>query len=139
MPRIAGVDIPKEKRIETALIYIMGIGRSNVQKILAQAKVDPNKRTRDLVANEIARLQKVIDTYPTEGEIRKIVRENIQRLERIGSYRGLRHSQNLPTRGQQTKTNARTKRGKRKTIGALKKKDQAKFKTEAIRKDEDKE
>ena len=138
MPRIAGVDIPKEKRIETALTYIMGIGKSNVQKILAQAKINPDKRTHDLVANEITRLQKVIDTYPTEGKVRKIVRENIQRLERIGSYRGLRHSQNLPTRGQQTKTNARTKRGKRKTIGALKKKDSTKFNPKTVDKDEKK-
>ena len=138
MPRIAGVDIPKEKRIEIALTYIMGIGRSNVKKILTQAKVNPDKRTQDLVADEITRLQKVIDIYPTEGKVRKIVRENIQRLKRIGSYRGLRHSQNLPTRGQQTKTNARTKRGKRKTIGALKKKDLAKFKTKGVSENEEK-
>ena len=138
MPRIAGVDIPKEKRIEIALTYIMGIGRSNVQKILTKAKVDPNKRTLDLTPHEVARLQKVIDSYPTEGAVRTMLRENIQRLKRIGSYRGLRHSQNLPVRGQKTKTNARTKRGKRKTIGAIKKKEVAKFKTTVERENEKK-
>lgn len=137
MPRIAGVDLPEEKRIEIALTYIMGIGRSNVVKILTAAKVDPDTRARDLNPEEVTRLQKVVDTYPTEGEIRKQVRENIQRLKRIGSYRGLRHSQNLPVRGQRTRSNARTKRGKRKTIGAMKKKDISKFKSRIERKGEE--
>lgn len=138
MPRIAGVDIPEEKRVETSLTYITGVGNFTAQKILDQTKIDPNKRARDLTADEVARLQKAVDQYPTEGEIRKTVRENIQRLKRIGSYRGLRHSQGLPVRGQQTRTNARTKRGKRKTIGAIKKKDLAKFKTAQQREDEKK-
>lgn len=129
MPRIAGVDIPEEKRIEISLTYIVGIGNFISKKILEQTKISPDKRTRDLTPQEIARLQKVIDQYPTEGEVLKIVRENIQRLKRIGCYRGLRHTQNLPVRGQRTRTNARTKRGKRKTIGATKKKEMAKFKT----------
>lgn len=121
MPRIAGVDIPEEKRIEIALTYIIGIGGSNVQKILAEAKVEPDTRARDLRPEEVTRLQKAVDKYPTEGKIKSLVREDIQRLKRIGSYRGLRHSQGLPVRGQRTRTNARTKRGKRKTVGAMKK------------------
>lgn len=137
MPRIAGIDLPEEKRIEIALTYIMGIGRSNVAKILTAAKVNPDTRACDLTPKEVTRLQKVVDTYPTEGEIRKQVRENIQRLKRIGSYCGLRHSQNLPVRGQRTRSNARTKRGKRKTIGAMKKKDLSKFKSTIERKGEE--
>lgn len=127
MPRIAGVDIPEKKRIEAALTYIMGVGTNNVRKILATAKVNPDQQASKLTPEEVARLQKTIDTYPTEGEIRKQVRENIQRLQRIGTYRGLRHSQGLPVRGQRTKTNARTKRGKRKTVGALKKEEMLKI------------
>ena len=127
MPRISGVDIPEKKKIEIALTYIMGIGRSNVRKVLEKAKIDPVKRTHQLTSEEIARLQKTIDSYPTEGEVRKQVRESIQRLQRIGAYRGIRHAQGLPSRGQQTRTNARTKRGKRKTVGALKKEDAMKL------------
>ncbi len=127
MPRIAGVDIPEKKRIEVALTYIMGIGPNNVRKILETAKVNPDQRTSKLTPEEVARLQKTIDAYPSEGEIKKQVRENIQRLQRIGAYRGLRHSQGLPVRGQRTRTNARTKRGKRKTVGALKKEDMLKM------------
>lgn len=127
MPRIAGVDIPEKKRIEAALTYIMGVGTNNVRKILATAKVNPDQQASKLTPEEVARLQRTIDTYPTEGEIRKQVRENIQRLQRIGTYRGLRHSQGLPVRGQRTKTNARTKRGKRKTVGALKKEEMLKI------------
>lgn len=135
MPRIAGVDIPEKKRIEIALTYIMGIGRNNVKKLLAKASVDPDKRVYQLTSEEVAQLQKAIDGFATEGEVRKQIRENIQRLKRIGSYRGLRHSQNLPARGQQTKTNARTKRGKRKTVGALKKEDMLKME-KRVKKDE---
>lgn len=136
MPRIAGVDLPEEKRIEIALTYITGIGRSNVKKVLTKAKVDPDTRARDLNPDEVTRLQKAVDVYPTEGKLKSQVRENIQRLKRIGSYRGLRHSQNLPVRGQRTRTNARTKRGKRRTIGAMKKKDLAKFKSKVERESE---
>lgn len=136
MPRIAGVDIPEEKRVVVALTYIMGIGRSNVYQLLNQAGVDPSVRVKQLTPNQITRLQKAVDTVPTEGEVRKQVRENIQRLKRIGSYRGLRHSQNMPTRGQKTRTNARTKRGKRKTVGALKKKELAKIQSRTESKDE---
>lgn len=121
MPRLVGVNIPDNKKTDIALTYIYGIGRKNVNQILARAKVDGGKRAKDLTGEEIARLQKVIETIPTEGVLRKIVSENIKRLKQIGTYRGLRHLANLPVRGQRTRSNARTKRGKRMTVGALKK------------------
>lgn len=127
MPRIAGVDIPDQKRTEIALTYIFGVGRNNVQSILDETGIDPNKRAKTLSAEEISKLQRVIDRINTEGELRKQIRENIQRLTRIGSYKGLRHGFGLPVRGQRTRTNARTKRGKRKTVGALNKKEAAKL------------
>jgi len=129
MPRISGAEIPQEKRIETALTYIYGIGRKLANDILSKAKVDPSKRAKDLTDNEISKLQKIIDTIPTEGALRKKIQEDIKRLKDIGCYRGIRHLQNLPVRGQRTRSNARTKRGKRVTIGALKK--EALTKTEA--------
>lgn len=119
--RIVGVDIPDYKRIEAALPYLYGIGRSNVHKILSQANVDGNKRTKDLSEEEVNRIQKALETYATEGELRRLVQQNIARLKEIGSYRGSRHLKNLPARGQRTKTNARTKRGKRVTIGTVRK------------------
>ena len=121
MPRISGVDIPAEKRIEASLTYIYGVGRNNVLKILNSAKVDPDKRAKDLTDKEIAVLQKALEPVPTEGVLRKIVSENIKRLRQAGTYRGLRHAQKLPARGQRTRSNARTKRGKRMTVGALRK------------------
>ena len=125
MPRIAGVDIPEQKRTVVALTYIFGVGRSNVEDLLKEAKVDPDKRARDLTGEEVSKLQRILDRYNTEGNLRKQVRENIDRLKRIGSYRGARHAAGLPVRGQRTRVNARTKRGKRKTVGALKKDDAA--------------
>lgn len=122
MPRISGVDIPDQKRIDIALTYIFGVGRSNVVKVLSGAKVDRSKRAKDLNEEEISRIQKIIDSgIKVEGDLRKEIQENIKRLKQIGSYRGKRHLANLPVRGQRTRTNARTKRGKRVTIGALKK------------------
>lgn len=121
MPRIAGVDIPEKKRIDIALTYVFGVGRANVQPILVEAKVDPAKRTHELSAEELSRLQKIVDNMKVEGDLRKEVSQNISRLREIGSYRGSRHAKGLPARGQRTRTNARTKRGKRMTIGALKK------------------
>ena len=121
MPRLSGVNLPDNKRIEIALTYIYGIGRSNALKILKQAKVEAGKLAKDLNSEETVGLQKAIDTLPTEGVLRKIVSDNIKRLKQIGSYRGLRHQDRLPARGQRTRSNARTKRGKRMTIGALKK------------------
>jgi len=126
MPRISGIDIPAQKRTEIALTYIFGIGRQNVQKLLKLANVDGNKRAKDLTPDEIVRLQKAVDTLPTEGSLRKVITENIKRLKQIGTYRGLRHTAKLPARGQRTRHNARTKRGKRMTVGALKKEDSTK-------------
>jgi len=121
MVRIAGIDLEDKKRIDFALTKIYGIGWSNVKSILASANVDPAKRTNELTEEEVSRLQKVVDTLKIEGDLRREVEENIKRLKEIGSYRGLRHSRNLPVRGQRTRSNARTKRGKRVTIGAIKK------------------
>lgn len=119
MPRLLGVDIPDNKRIEVALTYVYGVGPVKSVEILKQAGIDLNLRAKDLTSQDLAKIQKILDEYKTEGDLRKEIRENIQRLKRINSYRGLRHTQNLPVRGQRTKVNARTKRGKRKTIGAL--------------------
>ena len=121
MPRISGIDIPQTKRTQIALTYIFGLGRRNVLKILKLANVDGDKRAKDLTSDEIVRIQKAIDTIPTEGSLRKIITENIKRLKQISTYRGMRHSAKLPARGQRTRHNARTKRGKRMTVGALKK------------------
>jgi len=117
MARIAGVDIPKDKRIEVALSYLYGIGPTLSKKILAQTGVNPDTRVKDLTDEEINRIREVIDKgYKVEGDLRKEVNFNIKRLIEIGSYRGLRHRRGLPVRGQRTKTNARTKRGPRKTV-----------------------
>ena len=137
MARIAGVELPQEKRIDIGLTALFGIGRRNVVKILAEAGVDPAKRVKDLTAEEVTKLQKVVDKFPVEGDLRKKITDDIERLKQIGTYRGSRHSQNLPVRGQRTRTNARTKRGKRKTIGALKKKELARFKGKEIPKEEE--
>lgn len=128
MPRLAGIDIPSEKRIEAALTYIYGIGPTLSKKLLSQIKINPDKRAKDLVGEEIQKLTKAIAKHNIEGELKKSIRENIERLKRINSYRGLRHQHNLPVRGQRTRTNARTKRGKRVTIGALRKEESAKLK-----------
>lgn len=127
MARIAGVKLPEEKRADIGLTAIYGIGRSNVMEILQSAKIDPATRVKDLTDDEVARIQKAVDKLPIEGTLRKQVAENIERLKSIGSYRGLRHSQNLPVRGQRTRSNARTKRGKRTTVGAMRKKDLSRF------------
>lgn len=122
MPRIAGIDIPENKRIDIALTHIYGVGRKNVVKILASAKVDSAKRAKTLTEEEVMAIQQVVENgYTVEGGLRKTVQDNIKRLKLIGSYRGKRHIANLPSRGQRTRSNARTKRGKRVTIGALKK------------------
>lgn len=122
MPRIDGVDIPSGKKIEIALQVLYGVGKRNVYSILGTAKVEPTRKTKDLTEEEINRLQKVIDGYKVEGDLRREVQENIKRLKEIGSYRGMRHIRSLPVRGQRTRSNARTKRGKRVTVGAIKKK-----------------
>jgi small subunit ribosomal protein S13 len=121
MPRIAGVDIPEKKRLDIALTYVYGVGRSNVYGILAKVEIDPAKRVHQLTADEVAKLQKMLDTMKVSGDLRKEISGNISRLKETGTYRGKRHARGLPARGQRTRTNARTKRGKRVTIGALKK------------------
>jgi small subunit ribosomal protein S13 len=126
MLRLVGIDLPENKRIEIALRYIYGIGPKIATEILNSAKVDINTRAKDLTAQEVARIQKLLEGFKVEGDLRKEIRENIQRLKRVGSYRGSRHTAGLPLRGQRTRTNARTLRGKRKTIGAMKKEDAAK-------------
>ena len=136
MPRIAGVDIPEKKRVDIALTYIYGIGRANVYEILKKAGVEAVKRVHDLTADEVSKLQKVIETMKVEGDLRKQMMQNIARLKEIGAYRGIRHAKGLPARGQRTKTNARTKRGKRMTIGALKK--EALAKVEVAKKEKEK-
>lgn len=141
MPRLSGVDLPEAKRVDIALTYLYGIGRTNVRSILDQAKIDPARRARDLTADEVSRLQKIVDTIKTEGDLRKDISQNIARLREIGTYRGSRHAKGLPVHGQRTRSNARTKRGKRVTIGALKKDLLAKTETakkEAEKKEEKK-
>jgi len=122
MARIAGVDIPREKRVEVSLTYIYGVGLSSSQKILKQTNINPDTRVRDLTEDQVNRLREVIDrSFKVEGDLRREVALNIKRLIEIGSYRGLRHRRNLPVRGQRTKTNARQRRGPKKTVGARKK------------------
>lgn len=131
MPRIAGIDIPNEKRIDIALTYIFGIGDKVAKDILKTAKVDPNIRTKNLTSDEFKSIQAAIEALPTEGELRKITRNNIETLKRILAYRGLRHMMGLPVHGQRTRTNARTRKGKRKTIGAISKEAAAKVEAAA--------
>lgn len=117
MARIAGVDLPRDKRVEVALTYIYGIGPSTSKEILARTGVSPDIRVKDLSESEIAALREFIDkNYRVEGDLRREVSMSIKRLTEIGCYRGLRHRRNLPVRGQRTRTNARTKRGARKTV-----------------------
>ncbi|MGB9802938.1 30S ribosomal protein S13 [Desulfofundulus sp.] len=123
MARIAGVDLPRDKRVEIALTYIYGIGRPTSQKILAQTGINPDTRVRNLTEDEVNRLRDVIEkNYRVEGDLRREVAMNIKRLIEIGCYRGLRHRRGLPVRGQRTKTNARTRKGPRKTVGVRRKK-----------------
>src|SRR3989338_7221784 len=124
--RVAGIDIPDHLRLEVGLQAIYGIGRSNIQSLLTQTQINPDKRGKELTDEEISRIQKVLDTMLSGGELRRQIAQNISRLKNINSYRGLRHKHNLPVHGQRTKTNARTKRGKRMTVGAFKKKEMAK-------------
>jgi small subunit ribosomal protein S13 len=123
MARIAGVDLPRDKRIEIALTYIYGIGLTISKEILAKTGINPDTRTRDLTEEEVAKLRESIDkNYRVEGDLRREEALNIKRLIEIGSYRGKRHRMGLPVRGQRTKTNARTRKGPKKTVGAKKKK-----------------
>ena len=122
MSRISGVDLPREKRVEIGLTYIYGIGLSSAKRILAEANVDPDTRVRDLTDDEVKRISAVInDTQVVEGDLRREIALNIKRLKEIGCYRGKRHRQGLPCRGQKTKTNARTRKGPKKTVANKKK------------------
>ncbi|MCR5177391.1 MAG: 30S ribosomal protein S13 [Lachnospiraceae bacterium] len=122
MARIAGVDLPRDKRVEIGLTYIFGIGRTSSNKILDAAKVNPDTRVRDLTDEEVRRISEIIgEHYMVEGDLRREVAMNIKRLQEIGCYRGMRHRKGLPCRGQRTKTNARTKKGPKRTIANKKK------------------
>ena len=122
MARIAGVDLPREKRVEIGLTYIYGIGLSSSRKILEEAGVDPDIRVKDLSEEDAGKIRKIIDSeYMVEGDLRREISMNIKRLMEIGSYRGIRHRRSLPVRGQKTKTNARTRKGPKKTVGRKKK------------------
>lgn len=129
MPRLVGVDIPEHKKTLYSLTSIYGVGLKISEKVLDQAGVDKDKRARDLTQDEVGRINKVLENYINEGNLRRQINENIQRLKRTRSYRGMRHSAGLPTRGQRTKTNSRTARGggKRKTVGAMTKEMAAKL------------
>ena len=122
MARISGVDLPREKRVEIGLTYIYGIGRTSATKILAEAGVNPDTRVRDLTDEEVAKIKDVIDeTMTVEGDLRREIAMNIKRLQEIGCYRGIRHRKGLPVRGQKTKTNARTRKGPKRTVANKKK------------------
>ncbi len=127
MARIAGIDLPENKRIDYALTLIYGIGWKRAVSILENCGVEKGKRTKELTDVEVAKITKAIESYTVEGDLRREVRQNIQRLRDISTYRGLRHAKNLPVHGQRTKTNGRTKKGKRKTVGAFKKEALAKM------------
>ena len=122
MARISGVDLPREKRVEIGLTYIYGIGRTSADKILKAADVNPDTRVRDLTDDEVRRISEIINTdYTVEGDLRREIAMNIKRLQEIGCYRGIRHRKGLPVRGQKTKTNARTRKGPKKTVANKKK------------------
>ena len=122
MARISGVDLPREKRVEIGLTYIYGIGRTSSTRILAEAGVNPDTRVKDLTDDEVKKLAAIIaDTQTVEGDLRREIAMNIKRLQEIGCYRGIRHRKSLPVRGQKTKTNARTRKGPRKTVANKKK------------------
>ncbi len=123
MARIAGVDIPREKRVEIALTYIFGIGKPSAQQILAETGISPDVRVKNLTEEEVNKLRDVISKdFTVEGDLRRVVALNIKRLMEIGSYRGMRHRRGLPVRGQKTKTNARTRKGPKRTVSGKKKK-----------------
>lgn len=122
MARVAGVDLPREKRVEIALTYIFGIGQKTAKKIVSRADINPSTRVRDLTEDEIGRLREMIDKeYKVEGDLRREVTMNIKRLIEIGSYRGIRHRRGLPVRGQNTKNNARIRKGPKRTVGIRRK------------------
>jgi small subunit ribosomal protein S13 len=127
MPRIAGTDIPEHKKIVYSLCSIFGVGLKVAEDVVAQAKIDPDTRARDLTSDEVQKIQRILEKYPLEGDLRRMISDNIHRLKRIKSYRGMRHSMGLPVRGQRTKVNSRTVRGGgRRTVGSVSKEAAAK-------------
>ena len=125
MPRILGIDLPKEKRIEAALPYIYGVGPARAKQVLGQAQISGDKRAKDLTEDEISRITSIVQkTFVTEGDLRREINENIRRHMEVGTYRGLRHRKGLPCRGQRTKTNARTRKGKKPVVGHIIKKEE---------------
>lgn len=132
--RISGVTIPDEKRVDIALSYLYGVGRSNAKVVLAKAQVDGSIRVKNLSEDEQKRIAAALETYKLEGDLRAEITGNIKRLKDVGAYRGVRHSRSLPVRGQRTRSNARTKRGKRVTIGAIKKELATKMEASAAKK-----
>jgi len=127
MPRIAGIDIPDQKKVLFSLQYVYGVGPKVASNVVREANVDPDKRARDLSADEVNRIQRVLERYTTEGSLRRVVNENVDRLKRIHAYRGMRHIAGLPARGQRTRSNARTKRGAKRTVGSMTKEMAAKI------------
>jgi small subunit ribosomal protein S13 len=129
MIRISGIDLPEQKKIIIAMQYIYGVGPKVASDIIREANIDPDKRTRELTTDEVNRIQRSLERFATEGDLRRIVNDNIDRLRRIKAYRGMRHAMKLPVRGQRTRTNSRTARGggKRKTVGAMTKEMAAKL------------
>lgn len=121
MARIAGIDLPRQKRMEVALTYIYGIGQATALFILERTEIDPNTRVKDLTEDEVVKLRGAIQEFKVEGDLRREVGQNLKRLKDLGTYRGLRHARNLPARGQRTRTNSRTRRGRRMTVGGKKK------------------
>jgi len=122
MPRIAGIDIPDSKKVRISLRYVYGIGPKLAEDVLSESQVNPDKRAKDLTGEEINKIQRVLEKYNVEGNLRRLIRDNVDRLKRIGSYRGLRHKLGLPTRGQRTRSNARTRRNKKRVaVGAISK------------------
>lgn len=128
MARISGVDLPNEKRLDIALTYIYGVGRSNAEIIIRETNMDGSRRVKSLTDEEVNKIAKAIEKHFTvEGDLRRQISDNVKRLREIGTYRGMRHARGLPSRGQRTRSNARTKRGKRATVGALKKEDRVRI------------
>lgn len=122
MPRIAGIDIPDDKKVRISLRYVYGIGPKLAEDALREAQVNPDKRAKDLTGEEINKIQRILEKFNVEGNLRRLIRENVDRLKRIGSYRGMRHKQGLPSRGQRTRSNARTRRNKKRVaVGAISK------------------
>ncbi|MBU1088333.1 30S ribosomal protein S13 [Patescibacteria group bacterium] len=132
--RISGINIPDHERVEIAFTRFFGIGKTLVKQLLQKSKIDPDKRTKDLSREEVSNLIKALESFKTEGDLRREIREDIKRLKAIKSYRGIRHIVDLPVRGQRTKTNARTRKGKRKTVGSLSKEAWAKLDSTQSRK-----